>query len=89
MDFIFLLNGVLLPLAAVYFLPTTVKASGWFSCQTVAWFCLVLMVSALAHFDKGLKNCIFLSVCNLMLVAVGAYIYLYFSKYRSRETKHW
>lgn len=75
MDLNIILNGVLLPLMAVYFIPTEFKANGFLNLKIMWYGVIVILVSLIAYIEKGFVHSLSISFINVVLVYVGAFVF--------------
>lgn len=79
-----ILNGVLLPLMAVWFIPNAIERSSYLSAQVSINLAIVFCVTIIVHFENKGVNSIPIAILNSLLVYAGARVSYYFKK-RKRD----
>ena len=88
MDLNIILNGVLLPLMAVYFIPTEVKANGFKNSKVAMYGVIILFISFFVYIEKGIAHSFLISCANVALVNIGAYFFVKLTSKGSNNKKH-
>ncbi len=80
-----LLNGVLLPLMAVWFIPDALKKSDYLSSKVLLNLLVVFSITVAIHCSSKGTEAIILAIFNCLLVYLGGLISFYFKSKKNKD----
>jgi phosphotransferase system glucose/maltose/N-acetylglucosamine-specific IIC component len=80
-----MLNGVLLPLMAVWFIPNALKKNDYISHIVLLNLLIVFSVTIAIHFDSKGMEAFALAIFNCFLVYLGALVSFYFKNKKLKD----
>jgi hypothetical protein len=82
-----LLNGVLLPLMATWFIPETIRKNGYNSFQIFINLFIVFSLSTVVYYESKGWVALLLGVLNCVLVYGGGIAFVYFTNKKMNSRK--
>ena len=82
-----LLNGVLLPLMATWFIPEAIKKSGYDSFQVFIKLFIVFLLTTAVYFESKGLIALLLGLLNCVLVYGGGIAFIYFTNKKNNKNK--